>query len=431
MIDSDFLNINVVFLGDHAVGKSTLVGNLLYQYKGLPQDVHEKLKEKLGDDYEEDRRYALTMDEEEEEIKLKRTVNTNYKVVSIDFFNYVLIDTPGHKDHSVNMIGEVSKGDVAVIVVPSNLAEFKKSFNDYVIQRYFFLALAMTINKFIVVVNYRDTNYNNMDVLCFSMIKKIITRWVEENLPSVGKIPFIPLNALKDSDFFKVDPVFEPFVQTSFNQELGMIQQPRRVAKGATRIPISKVIEKNDEGVVFEGSIEYGRIEPGDELHFAVGDFTGKIVKLTQFGTPMKFAEAGHYVTITAEGIDIDKLKRGQMVSVAKKEQAQVSKGFEGRVVIVKSDKGIREGETVDIHFNTACIPCKIEKVQEKLVSLDNPKIKRRKVYLKTGESAIVNIVPSKDLVVERYADFPSCGTFAICQKNELVALGVVRKVDN
>jgi elongation factor 1-alpha len=53
----------------------------------------------------------------------------------------------------------------------------------------------------------------------------------------------------------------------------------------------------------------------------------------------------------------------------------------------------------------------------------DNPK------SIKSGDAAIVNLVPSKPMCVEAFSDFPPLGRFAVRDMRQTVAVGVIKSV--
>ena len=54
----------------------------------------------------------------------------------------------------------------------------------------------------------------------------------------------------------------------------------------------------------------------------------------------------------------------------------------------------------------------------------DNPK------FVKSGDSAIVKMVPSKPMCVEAYTDYPPLGRFAVRDMRQTVAVGVIKAVE-
>ncbi|CAF3545592.1 unnamed protein product, partial [Rotaria socialis] len=50
--------------------------------------------------------------------------------------------------------------------------------------------------------------------------------------------------------------------------------------------------------------------------------------------------------------------------------------------------------------------------------------------FLKSGEAAMVRMIPSKPMCVEKFADFPPLGRFAVRDMRQTVAVGVIKDVE-
>jgi len=54
----------------------------------------------------------------------------------------------------------------------------------------------------------------------------------------------------------------------------------------------------------------------------------------------------------------------------------------------------------------------------------DNPK------FVKSGDAAIVKMIPSKPMCVEAFSDYPPLGRFAVRDMRQTVAVGVIKSVE-
>ena len=81
----------------------------------------------------------------------------------------------------------------------------------------------------------------------------------------------------------------------------------------------------------------------------------------------------------------------------------------------------------LDCH--TAHIACKFAELLEKIdrrtgKKEDNP------IAIKSGDAAIINLIPSKPMCVEAHRDYPRLGKFAVRDMKQTVAVGVVTEVE-
>jgi len=111
---------------------------------------------------------------------------------------------------------------------------------------------------------------------------------------------------------------------------------------------------------------------------------------------------------------------------------------FNAQIIITgKSGKGgsfkIHEGYTPVLDCHTSHIACKFTKFLEKADKRTGKKIlnegENEFKVVETGESCLVQMTPSKEMVVENFKDFPPLGRFAIRDMKMTVAVGVVTDV--
>jgi elongation factor 1-alpha len=83
--------------------------------------------------------------------------------------------------------------------------------------------------------------------------------------------------------------------------------------------------------------------------------------------------------------------------------------------------------EVLDAH--TTHVSCKFTKLISKIDRRTGKVLENEPKALKTGDSALVELVPLKPLCVESFAEFPPLGRFAIRDMKQTVAVGVIREV--
>jgi elongation factor 1-alpha len=112
---------------------------------------------------------------------------------------------------------------------------------------------------------------------------------------------------------------------------------------------------------------------------------------------------------------------------------------FKAQIVITgKAGKGgafkIHEGYTPVLDCHTCHIACKFTKFLEKADKRTGKKIENSGEnefkHVETGETCIVLMTPSKDMVVETFKDFAALGRFAIRDMKMTVAVGIVTEVE-
>jgi len=90
----------------------------------------------------------------------------------------------------------------------------------------------------------------------------------------------------------------------------------------------------------------------------------------------------------------------------------------------------ISNGYTPVLDCHTAHIACKFQEIQSKIDRRTNKVQEEFPKFVKNGDSALVELVPSKPMVVETYTEFPPLGRFAVRDMRATVAVGVIRSVN-
>ena len=139
-------------------------------------------------------------------------------------------------------------------------------------------------------------------------------------------------------------------------------------------------------------------------------------------------ARPGDNIGFNLRGVTKEEISRG-MVLGPPSNPPTVAKEFIAQIVVLNHPTAIPVGYTPVFHLHTEQVSCTITELQKKLdpktgaVKEENPK------FLKTGDAAIVKIVPTKPIVVEEYKKFPQLGRFAIRDMGQTVAAGIVLSV--
>jgi elongation factor 1-alpha len=79
---------------------------------------------------------------------------------------------------------------------------------------------------------------------------------------------------------------------------------------------------------------------------------------------------------------------------------------------------------------HTAHIACKFEKLIQRTDRRHGKKVTEEPEWIMKDDAAIVNVVPSKPLVIETFQEYPALGRFAVRDMKQTVAVGVVRAVE-
>ena len=136
----------------------------------------------------------------------------------------------------------------------------------------------------------------------------------------------------------------------------------------------------------------------------------------------------GDNVGFNVRGISRDEIARGDVVGHPNNPPTVV-KEFTAQIVVLNHPTAIPVGYTPVFHMHTAQLSCSLTELQKKLDPKTGQEKEANPKFLKTGDAAIVKIVPTKPVVLEEYKKFPQLGRFAIRDMGQTVAAGIVLSV--
>jgi elongation factor 1-alpha len=81
----------------------------------------------------------------------------------------------------------------------------------------------------------------------------------------------------------------------------------------------------------------------------------------------------------------------------------------------------------LDCH--TAHIAVKFEEITQKIDRRTGKELEACPKFVKSGDSCLAMMKPTKDMCVESFQEYPPLGRFAVRDMKQTVAVGVVREV--
>jgi elongation factor 1-alpha len=160
----------------------------------------------------------------------------------------------------------------------------------------------------------------------------------------------------------------------------------------------------------------------GEKVVFMPSGATGEVKKIEMHHQEMPEAKTGDNVGFNVKGVDKKDIKRGDVIG-ASSNPPTVADEFTAQIVVLNHPTAISVGYTPVLHIHTAQFAAKITEIVEKKGQ------EGKADFLKTGDAGVVKFKPLKPIVIEKYAEFPPLGRFAIRDMGQTVAAGVVLEV--
>merc|ERR1712244_48794 len=123
-------------------------------------------------------------------------------------------------------------------------------------------------------------------------------------------------------------------------------------------------------------------------------------------------------------------IKRGNVAGDSKNDPPKGAKGFHAQVIVLNHPGEIKNGYSPVLDCHTAHIACKFAEIKEKCDRRSGKKLEDNPKFVKSGDAAMVDMIPSKPMCVEAFTDYAPLGRFAVRDMRQTVAVGVIKSVE-
>lgn len=270
-------------------GKSTLIGNILYNSKLLYADQEKALllDSKIGS-REGEIDYSLLLDGLMAEREQGITIDVAYRYFNTEKRSFIVADTPGHEEYTRNMAVGASFADLAIIMVDAKQGVLIQT------RRHARICSLMGISHFIFAVNKMDLL--NYDEKRFREITAEIDELVEEL--KLQDVVIIPVSATEGDNITKKSANMSWYAGETVLEHLENVDVLNKVENNNFYLPIQRVCRPNHKFRGFQGQVESGEVKVGQEI-FALPSNESATVKSILVGDRYEdSASKGQAVTI-------------------------------------------------------------------------------------------------------------------------------------
>jgi bifunctional enzyme CysN/CysC len=396
-------------------GKSTLIGRLLYEAKGMFEDqlaaveADSKRWGTQGGDID----FALLVDGLAAEREQGITIDVAYRFFTTDKRKFIVADTPGHEQYTRNMITGASTADVAVILIDARKGVLTQT------RRHSLLVSLIGIRKVVLAVN-------KMDLVDYAeAVFRDIEATYREFAAEIGleDITAVPMSALRGDNM----------VVTSANTAwyhgptlMGLLESVEldetRLQKDAFRMPVQWVNRPDLDFRGFSGTVSSGIVRPGDPIRVQPSGRESRVTRVVTANGDLPMAVAGQSVTLTlADEIDIS---RGDVISAASS-PAEVADQFECAVVWM-DEESMLPGRAYLMKIGALSLNATLSepKYQISVNTLEHLAAKR----LDLNEIGVCNVAMDRPVPFDAYATNRDTGGFILIDRmtNHTVAAGML-----
>lgn len=422
-------SLNIVVIGHVDSGKSTTTGHLIVKCGGVPPKVLEKIQAQAEAMGKASFGFAFIMSKMKSERERGITIDISLMKFESKNYNFTVIDAPGHKDFIKNMITGTSQADAAVLMISAATGEFEAgiskqgSTNEHAL-----LAFILGVKQIVIAINKMDSASVNFSQARYDEIVTELTAKLTKIGFSKTAMTFVPISGWTGDNLIEPSAKMGWWTGPTLLQALDSLTVPKRPLEKPLRLPIGEVYKIGGIGTVAVGRVETGVLQVGQSVTFAPTNLTSEVKSIEKFHQQIPRAEPGENVGFNVRGVSVKDISRGHVAGDSKNDPPGAAEDFTAQVIVLGHPGQIGVGYTPVLDCHTAHVACKFAEILKKVDRRSGKELDEIPKFLKSGDSALIKLVPTKPLCVETFADYPPLGRFAVRDMKQTVAVGVIKE---
>jgi len=423
-------HINLVVIGHVDAGKSTTTGHLIYKCGGIDKRTIEKFEKEAKEMGNASFKYAWVLDKLKAERERGITIDIALWKFETQKYYFTIIDAPGHRDFIKNMITGTSQADCAILVIASPQGEFEAGISkNGQTREHALLAYTLGVKQMIVLINKMDEKTVNFAEARFNEIKNEVSNFIKKIGYNPEKVPFVPLSGWLGDNMLEKSSNLPWYKGPTLIEALDSIQEPKRPSDKPLRIPLQDVYKIGGIGTVPVGRVETGVLKPGMIVTFAPSGITTEVKSIEMHHEALPEATPGDNIGFNVKNVAVKDLRRGFVAGDSKVDPPAETDFFVAQVIILNHPGQIHAGYAPVLDCHTAHIACKFQELQSKVDRRSGKELEAAPKNVKSGDAAIVKLIPTKPMCVETFSEYPPLGRFAVRDMRQTVAVGVIKEV--
>ncbi len=287
-------------------GKSTLIGRLLHDTGQTYEDQAEAVERASRARGDADVDLALFTDGLRDEREQGITIDVAYRSFATAKRRFILADTPGHVQHTRNMVTGISTADAVVVLVDATHGVVDQT------RRHLALASLLRVPHLVICVNKMDLV--GWDARVFDAIRddaEDVSARVD-----IADLSYIPVSALHGdnvvarsahSPWYEGPPLIAHLEQLHLASDRNLVD---------VRFPVQRAVRTRLPGGEgfrgYAGQVAGGVLRVGDEVVVLPSGYGATVASIETFDGPLEEAFPPMAVTITlSEDLDVG---RGDMI---------------------------------------------------------------------------------------------------------------------
>ncbi|MVW78971.1 sulfate adenylyltransferase subunit 1 [Bordetella sp. 02P26C-1] len=416
--------LRLITAGSVDDGKSTLIGRLLYDSKGVFADQLDaisraKYKRVAGDGID----FALLTDGLEAEREQGITIDVAYRYFSTPLRKFIVADAPGHEQYTRNMVTGASTADAAIILIDATRVTDGQLLTQT--KRHSTIAHLLGIRHIVVAVNKMDLI--GWDQTVFERIRAAYADLAARL--QIEQYHVMPISALEGDNVVNRSahtPWYDGPPLLMLLEQLGVDAAP---VEQPLRFPVQWVLRHGgarvDDFRGYAGRIASGELRPGDEVVVQPSGVTARVKSVLSFDREVDVAVAGDSVTVVLDR-DVD-VSRGDVLSHVAA-PARVGRDFEAEVCWLDA-QALNPARKYLLKQGTRLTSAKVREVLTRRDIHELQEVPSGGESLSMNDIGRITFSTREALAVDAYADLPATGAFILIDAatHQTAAAGMLR----
>ena len=426
----DKVHVNLVVVGHVDAGKSTTTGHLIYKCGGIDKRTIEKFEKEAAEMNKSSFKYAWVLDKLKAERERGITIDIALWKFETKKYYFIIIDVSGHRDFIKNMITGTSQADVAILMIASGVGEFEAGYaKNGQTREHALLAYTLGVKQMIVCINKMDDKSVSYGQGRYEEIRDEITKFLTKCGYKTKDMPVIPISGWVGDNMLTRSENMKWYKGPIMLEALDAIIPPTRPHSKPLRLPLQDVYKIGGIGTVPVGRVETGVLKPGMVVTFSPAQVTTEVKSVEMHHESLESAGPGDNVGFNIKNVSVKDIRRGMVCGDSKNDPPLPSATFDAQVIVLDHPNKIMAGYTPVLDCHTAHIACRFNKLLVLINKRNGQKIEDNPKSVKSGQAAIVEMIPSKPMCVEAFSVYPPLGRFAVRDMRKTVAVGVIKMV--
>uniref|UniRef100_Q01SD3 Sulfate adenylyltransferase subunit 1 n=1 Tax=Solibacter usitatus (strain Ellin6076) TaxID=234267 RepID=Q01SD3_SOLUE len=393
-------------------GKSTLIGRLLYDSKGVYEDQLASVRKATRNLSTNGLDLSLLTDGLRAEREQGITIDVAYRYFSTPRRKFIIADTPGHEQYTRNMATGASTANLSIILIDARYGVLPQS------RRHAYIAALLGIPHLVVAIN-------KMDLVEFS---QQTYNTIRENFRAfaaqlnTGDITYIPISALEGDNVVTRSQRTPWYTGPALLEHLETVPIARDYNLTDLRFPVQYVIRPNLDFRGFAGQIASGVIRRGDPVTVLPSGRASRVKSIVTWEGDLAEAFAPMSVTVCLED-EID-ISRGDMLALPEN-LPHSGRRFDATVVWM-NQKPLAPNRPYLIKQTTQVTQARIRRIHHRI---DIHTLEHQQVgELELNGIGVVSVEAQRPLFFDPYRTNRATGSFILIDPitNETLGAGMI-----